>query len=92
MTIDVGRDGNLELKQLDAGVASLDDVIGPAGGNWQDTVNQKKTEALFIIDRAKELEAASGLPLSQCMAMLRTQGRSPDVIAGEEPPAATGKP
>lgn len=92
MTIDVGRDGNLELKQLDAGVASLDDVIGPAGGNWQDTVNQKKTEALFIIDRAKELEAASGLPLSQCMAMLRTQGRSPDVIAGEEPPATTGKP
>jgi capsid protein len=91
MTIDVGRDGNLELKQLDAGVSSLDDVIGPAGGNWQDTQRQKKKEAEFIIDLAKELEASSGLPLAQCMAMLRTQGRSPDVIAGEDTPAVAGK-
>lgn len=88
LTIDVGRDGNLELRQLDAGVSSMDDVIGPAGGNWRETVAQKRKEAAFVIDQAKELSAETGLPLDQCLSMIRQPGRAADQITKPDSGAA----
>ncbi|RYD38940.1 MAG: phage portal protein [Verrucomicrobiaceae bacterium] len=83
LTIDVGRDGNLELKQLDAGITSLHDVVGSAGGDWEEMLDKRKSENLRLIELAKELHKEHPeIPLPQCLAMFRQMGRSPDDLAG----------
>lgn len=92
LTIDVGRDGNLELNQLDAGVASLDDVIGPAGGNWLETLEQKRREGAEIFRQAVQLmEDAKGLKqdvsFETCVAMIRNPNRAPQAVGPASPAA-----
>lgn len=87
LTIDVGRDGVLELKQLDAGVASLHDVVGTAGGDWEETLDQKFEENDRVMELAMKLmKKYPELPLAQAMAMFRMTGRKADDLAGAEVP------
>lgn len=88
LTIDVGRDGNLDLKLWGAGAKTLSDVVGEAGGDWDENVKQKRKESLAIFKEAKGLmedAAKEGLkvPFDQCLAMISTPPKSADEIVGK---------
>lgn len=57
LTIDRGREGNLELAQLEAGVMSLNDYHARKGRDWESVEVQKAREIL----RRREIESEMGL-------------------------------
>jgi len=57
LTIDRGREGRLELEQLDAGVMSLNDYHARKGRDWESVEMQKAREIL----RRREIESEMGL-------------------------------
>lgn len=83
LTIDVGRDGNLEIKQIEAGVTSLHEVCGSQGLDWQDVLGQKDEEARRILKLARALhEDNPDVPIDQCIAYYRQSSRAADPLAG----------
>jgi capsid protein len=57
LTIDRGREGRLELEQLESGVMSLNDYHARKGRDWESVEMQKAREIL----RRREIEAEMGL-------------------------------
>lgn len=73
-------------------MASLDDVIGPAGGNWLETLEQKRREGAEIFRQAVQLmEDAKGLKqdvsFETCVAMIRNPNRAPQAVGPASPAA-----
>ena len=61
MTIDVGREGNLELAQIEAGLMSKNTFFSKRGKDWESETRQLAAE----IQRTREIEAEFGLDEGQ---------------------------
>lgn len=93
LTIDVGRDGNLEIAQVEAGITSLHEVCGSQGLNWEDVLAQKDSEARRILDSAIKLHADyPDVPIDQCIAYYRQSSRAADPLAGAPAASPYGPP
>jgi hypothetical protein len=47
VTLDAGRDGKLELQQVEEGLLTLSEFFGCRGRDWQDEVTQQIDEVKF---------------------------------------------
>lgn len=59
--VDVGRNSAAQLKELEAGIITYDEVYGSRGLDWRSSLEAKAQQALFI----RELAAKYGLRVSE---------------------------
>lgn len=63
ITIDAGREAQQEREDQSRGLMTRQDHYGGRGRDWQRETDQCLAEDSYIIERAKELAAKSGVPL-----------------------------
>lgn len=82
-SIDPGRDAASELKKYFAGLATLSSITEPEGVWWEDHVDQRKTEAEYMIDAARDIEKKKGVPFDFAFSLIREQPAGGNVLTVE---------
>jgi capsid protein len=54
VNVDVGRNSQAILDEMEAGIRTFEDVCGELGNDWRTVVRQRATEAKYVDDLAKE--------------------------------------
>lgn len=89
LTIDVGRDGNLELKQLAEGITTRSEIASSAGWNWDDVLRQKTREGRKLMLAARQMmQDFPELSLSAAMSLVGAQESSNSAEAPAPAPTA----
>jgi len=68
LTIDAGREAQQEREDQSAGLMTRQELYGNRARDWQRETDQCFVEVAYIIERAKELAATSGLPVEMVLA------------------------
>lgn len=80
-TVDIGHDTTAMLDQLKAGITTYQDIYGEMGDDFEERLDQRAKEEVFIED----LSAKYGIPrqLIASFAQERLNGQAPDAVASQ---------
>jgi capsid protein len=56
VNVDVGRNSQAILDEMEAGIRTFEDVCGELGNDWRTVLRQKAVEAKYVDDLARELK------------------------------------
>ena len=76
LTIDAGREAQEEREDQNAGLMTRQGLYGNRARDWQRETDPCFVEVAYIIERAKELAASSGLPVEMVLARFGFQPKA----------------
>ncbi len=79
LTIDAGREAQQEREDQNSGLMTRQELYGNRAKDWERETDQCFIEVAYIIERAKELAASSGVPLETVLARFGFDGRAGSV-------------